>query len=124
MYSRIERRFTSRMKSRRFFDFLTLCLLTALVVFSNLVHADEPPLRVAVTTDSLRFAWPPSEGKTEIRELPLHTSAAGEGHVLWSRPPHSPFRNPPMTPPAKSNFLSGMALHGVLILTGSEQIKN
>jgi hypothetical protein len=72
------------MKSRRFFDFLTLCLLATLVVFSNLVRADEPPLRVAVTPDSLRFAWPPSEGTTEIRELPLHTSAEGEGHVLWS----------------------------------------
>ncbi len=84
MYFRIERRFTSRMKFRRFFDFLTLCLLTALVVFSNLVRADEPPLRVAITPDSLRFAWPPSAGTTEIRELPLHTSATGEGRVLWS----------------------------------------
>ena len=84
MYFRIERRFISPMKFRRFFDFLTLCLLTALVVFSNLVRADEPPLRVAITPDSLRFAWPPSAGKTEIRELPLHTSAEGEGHVLWS----------------------------------------
>jgi hypothetical protein len=61
-----------------------LRLLTALVVFSNLVRADEPPLRVAVTPDSLRFAWPPSAGTVEIRELPLHTSAAGEGRVLWS----------------------------------------
>jgi len=64
-------------------DSLCLRLLTALVVFSNLVRADEPPLRVAVTPDSLRFAWPTSAGKTEIRELPLHPSAAGEGHVLW-----------------------------------------
>ena len=84
MYSRIERRFTSRMKSRRFFDFLTFCLLATLVVLGSLVRADEPPLRVAVTPDSLRFAWPPGAGTTEIRELPLHTSAAGEGHVLWS----------------------------------------
>ncbi len=84
MYSRIERRFTSRMKSLRFFDFLTLCLLTALVVFSNHVRADERPQRVAIMPDSLRFEWPPSAGKTEIRELPLHTSAVGEGHVLWS----------------------------------------
>jgi hypothetical protein len=84
MYSWIEGRFSSTMKSRRLFDLLTLCLLTALVVFSNLVRADEPPLRVAITPDSLRFAWPPSAGKTEIRELPLHTSAAGEGRVLWS----------------------------------------
>jgi hypothetical protein len=61
-----------------------LCLLTALVIFSNLVHADEQPLRVAITPDSLRFVWPPSAGKTEIRELLLHTSAAGEGRVLWS----------------------------------------
>ena len=61
-----------------------LRLLTALVVLSTLVRADEPPLRVAITPDSLRFAWPPSAGTTEIRELPLHTSAAGEGHVLWS----------------------------------------
>jgi len=61
-----------------------LCLITALVVLSKLVRADEPPLRVAITPDSLRFAWPPNAGKTEIRELPLHTSAAGEGHVLWS----------------------------------------
>ncbi len=72
------------MKCRRFFDFLTLCLLSTLVVFSNLARADEPPLRVAITPDSLRFAWSPSAGTTEIRELPLHTSAAGEGHVLWS----------------------------------------
>ena len=100
------------------------CLLTTLVFLCPLLPADEPPLRIAVTPDSLRFAWPPSAGKTEIRELPRHTSAAGEGHVLWSRPPHSPFRNPPMTPPAKRNFRSGMALHGVLILTGSEQKKN
>jgi hypothetical protein len=35
-----------------------LCLLTALVIFSNFVRADEPPLRVAITPDSLRFAWP------------------------------------------------------------------
>ncbi len=61
-----------------------LYLLTALVVFSSLVQADEPPLRVAITPDSLRFAWSPSAGTTEIRELPLHTSAAGEGRVLWS----------------------------------------
>ena len=61
-----------------------LCLLTAIVVLSNLVRADEPPLRVAITPDSLRFAWQPSAGKTEIRELMLHTSAAGEGRVLWS----------------------------------------
>ena len=59
-------------------------LLTALVVFSSLVRADEPPLRVAVTPDSLRFTWPPGAGMTEIRELPLHTSAAGDGRVLWS----------------------------------------
>jgi hypothetical protein len=72
------------MKSRRLFDFLTLCLLTALIVFSNLARADEPPLRIAITPDSLRFAWSPSAGTTEIRELPLHTSAAGEGRVLWS----------------------------------------
>jgi hypothetical protein len=84
MYSQIERRFTFTTKCRRFFDFLTLCLLATLVVLSHLVHADEPPLRVAVTPDSLRFAWSPSAGKTEIRELPLHTSAAGEGHVLWN----------------------------------------
>ena len=64
MYSRIERRFTFTMKCRRFFDFLTLYLLTALVVFSSLVRADEPPLRVAITPDSLRFAWPPSGGTT------------------------------------------------------------
>ena len=61
-----------------------LCLLTALVVFSKLVSADEPPLRVEITPDSLRFEWLPSAGTTEIRELPLHTSATGEGHVLWS----------------------------------------
>lgn len=61
-----------------------LFLLTALVVLSEFVRADEPRLRVAITPDSLRFAWPPSAGKTEIRELPLHTSAAGEGPVLWS----------------------------------------
>jgi hypothetical protein len=65
-------------------DSLCLRLLTALVVLSNLVRADEPPLRVAVTPDSLRFAWPPSAGMTEIRELPLHTSVVGEGRVLWS----------------------------------------
>ena len=60
------------------------CLLATLVFLCALLRADEPPLRVAVTPDSLRFAWPPSAGKTEIRELPLHTSAAGEGRVLWS----------------------------------------
>ncbi len=84
MYSRIERRFTFTMKCRRFFVFLTLCLLTTLVVLSKPAYADEPPLRVAITPDSLRFTWQPSAGKTEIRELPLHTSAAGEGRVLWS----------------------------------------
>ena len=72
------------MKSRRFFGFLTLCVLATLVVLSNLTHADEPPLRVAITPDSLRFTWPPNAGPTEIRELLLHTSAEGEGHVLWS----------------------------------------
>ena len=36
-----------------------LCLLTALVVFSKLVSADEPPLRVEITPDSLRFEWLP-----------------------------------------------------------------
>ncbi len=61
-----------------------LRLLATLVVLSHLVRADEPPLRVAITLDSLRFEWSPSAGKTEIRELPLHTSAAGEGRVLWS----------------------------------------
>ena len=60
------------------------CLLTTLIFLCPLLRADEPPLRIAVTPDSLRFAWPPSAGTTEIRELPLHTSAAGEGHVLWS----------------------------------------
>ena len=52
-----------------------LCLLTALVVLSKLVRADEPPLRVEITPDSLRFEWLPSAGTTEIRELQLHTSA-------------------------------------------------
>ena len=61
-----------------------LCLLATFVVLSELVHADEPPLRVAVTPDSLRFEWPPGAGTSEIRELPLHTSAAGEGRILWS----------------------------------------
>ena len=61
-----------------------LCLLATFVVLSELVHADEPPLRVAVTPDSLRFEWPPSPGTSEIRELPLHTSAVGEGRILWS----------------------------------------
>ena len=61
-----------------------LYLLATLVVFSNLVRADEPPLRVAITPDSLRFEWQPRAGTTEIRELLLHTSAAGEGRVLWS----------------------------------------
>ena len=84
MYFRTGRRFTFTMKCRRFFDFLTLRLLTALVVFSNLVRADEPPLRVAVTPDSLRFVWPPSAGTVEIRELPMHTSAEGKCYVLWS----------------------------------------
>ena len=59
-------------------------LLAPLVFLCAVLRADEPPLRVAITPDSLRFTWPPSAGKTEIRELPLHTSAAGEGHVLWS----------------------------------------
>lgn len=61
-----------------------LCLLATFAVLGELVHADEPPLRVAVTPDSLHFEWPPSPGPSEIRELPLHTSAALEGRVLWS----------------------------------------
>lgn len=61
------------------------CLLTTLVFLCPLLRADEPPLRVAVTPDSLRFTWPARVGAVEVRELPLHTSAAeGEGRVLWS----------------------------------------
>ena len=61
------------------------CLLATLVFLCPLLRADEPPLRIAVTPDSLRFAWPARVGAVEVRELPLHTSAAeGEGRVLWS----------------------------------------
>ena len=61
------------------------CLLTTLVFLCPLLRADEPPLRIAVTPDSLRFTWPARVGAVEVRELPLHTSAAeGEGRVLWS----------------------------------------
>jgi len=35
MYSRIERRFTLSMKSRRFFSFLTLCLLVCTVATAH-----------------------------------------------------------------------------------------
>jgi hypothetical protein len=41
-----------------------------------LLRADEPPLRIAVTPDSLLFTWPARVGAVEVRELPLHTSAA------------------------------------------------
>lgn len=60
-------------------------LLATLVFLCGLLRADEPPLRVAVTPDSLHFTWPARAGAVEVRELPLHTSAAeSEGRVLWN----------------------------------------
>ena len=47
------------------------------------VCAAEPPLRVAVTPDALRFAWPAHSGPLEIRELPLPTGAT-DAKVVWS----------------------------------------
>ncbi len=62
-----------------------LRLIAALIFLSALLLAEEPPLRVAVTPDTLRFTWPARTGAVEVRELPLHTSAPeGEGRVVWS----------------------------------------
>jgi hypothetical protein len=60
-------------------------LLATLLLLGSLLRAGDPPLHVAVTPESLRFTWPARAGTLELRELPLHTSAAeGEGRVLWS----------------------------------------
>lgn len=59
--------------------------LFLLIYFVTAAFAREAPLRVAVTPDSLRFSWSARAEKSELRELPLHTSAtATEARVVWS----------------------------------------
>ncbi|MEQ1859841.1 MAG: DUF5722 domain-containing protein [Chthoniobacteraceae bacterium] len=59
-------------------------LLIPLLMLASALAVD-PPMRVSATPEALRFAWPARAGAMEIRELPLHTSAAeGEGRVVWS----------------------------------------
>ena len=65
---------------------LFLLAAAALSAATPGLRAAEPALRVAVTPDSLRFAWAaPRTGRVALREMPLNTGAdaAHDGRMVW-----------------------------------------
>ncbi len=60
-------------------------LIAVLLCLTTILHAEDVGQRIAVTPDSLSFAWPARAGVVELREMPLHTSAAdAEAKTVWS----------------------------------------